>query len=375
MANCFTTIRWGRMDRALCYYGSMVCGQCSSPLVKGICQHCSPASSPSSQTDREVSTQHSQSRGLIPYDLSSSFGAEDQRPSTWKKELKKKIDAHKKRKLDFGPDMEPSAQEEPITDAGGEEKPDAKIQTAFTSSESANEANSNSSLDYNLTESKSGVSNRKVISLHPPGIPAAATNRLARAPLKHSKGRTGANQKKLDLDLTPAAQDSRESETMRHLPTQTAAQIQAPFEILFSRLLTGLIDLALASLLGSSLVLIATSFLPGSLPSIETFIACTVASGSLFLFSSFFLLHLCGQTPGMLATDLKLVGIQNSQPPLLDIALRVFLFPVVAATLIGLIWAIFDEKQRCWHDHASRTKIVPGSQVSEPYKDTDKKEA
>ena len=367
------------MDRALCYYGSMVCGQCSSPLVKGICQHCSPSSSPSNQTDREVSAQHSQGRGLIPYDLSSSFGAEDQRPSTWKKELREKIDAHKKRKLNFGPDMESSPQEEPITDAGEKEKPDAKIETALTSSESANEANkdprSNSSLNYNLTESKSGVSNRKVISLHPPSIPPAATNRLARSTLKHSKGRTGVNQKKLDLDLTPGAQDNRDSETMRQLPTQTAAQIQAPFEILFSRLLTGLIDLALASLLGSSLVLIATSLLPGSLLSIETFIACTVASGSLFLFSSLFLLHLCGQTPGMLATDLKLVGIQNTQPPLLDIVLRVFLFPVVAATLIGLLWAIFDEKQRCWHDHASRTKIVPGRQVSEPYKNTDEKQA
>lgn len=355
----------------------MVCGQCSSPLVKGICQNCSPISPPSNQAGKEGSTQPSQGHGLIPYDLSSSFGAEDQRPSTWKKELREKVDAHKKRRLDFGPDMGSFSQEEPITEAR-EGMPGTKTEKALTSSESANKANkdsSNSSLHYNLTESKSGPPSRKVISLHPPGMSTAATKKAARSTLKHSKGKTGTNQKKLGLDLVPEARVNRAPEKTRQPPNQMAAQIQAPFEILFSRLLTGLIDLGLASLLGSSLVLIANSLLPGSLLSIETFIACAVASGSLFLFSSFFLLHLCGQTPGMLATDLKLVGIQDTHPPLLDIAVRVLLFPIVAATLIGLLWAIFDEKQRCWHDHASRTKVAPGNQVSALHNKTDKKRA
>jgi uncharacterized RDD family membrane protein YckC len=353
----------------------MVCGQCSSPLVKGSCPNCSPASPPSSQTEKEASTQPSSGRGLIPYDLSSSFGTEDQQDSTWKKELRKKIDAHKKRKSNFRSDMESSLQEQ-STANGGEEPSGAKTEETLASSESVPEGNkSSSSLNYNLTGSKSGAPRRKVIPLHPPDLSTAAARHLARPTLKNPKGKTGDNQRRLDLDLTPAVRANQAPEITRLPPTSMAAQIHAPFEILFSRLLTGLIDLALASLLGSSLVLIATSFLSGNLFSTETAIACAIASGALSLFSSFFLLYLCGQTPGMLATDLRLVGIQDNHPPLLDIAVRVLLFPIVAVTLVGLLWAVFDEKQRCWHDHASRTKIAPVSQRSDAHDSTAEKRA
>ena len=130
-------------------------------------------------------------------------------------------------------------------------------------------------------------------------------------------------------------------------------------EILFSRMLSGLIDLVTAVAVGGSTVMVA-SLGNGSGVLSETLLRDTLATaGAFFFFSTTLLLYLSGQTLGMLATELWLVAEDQNRPRLSDIVLRVLSFLVVTASLLGLIWALFDARQLCWHDHLSKTRVVP----------------
>ncbi len=84
-----------------------------------------------------------------------------------------------------------------------------------------------------------------------------------------------------------------------------------------------------------------------------------VTAGAFFFFSTTLLLYLSGQTLGMLATELSLVADDQKRPRLSDIVLRVLSFLAVTPSLVGLLWALFDARQLCWHDHLSKTRIVP----------------
>ena len=132
-------------------------------------------------------------------------------------------------------------------------------------------------------------------------------------------------------------------------------------EVLFSRFLSGIVDLFFPVFLGTAFTIVASLlldldlFYAGSVKWIALF------SFSFFLFNSLFFLLTSGQTLGMIATDLHLVG-ESEEEGLTPTAvlLRVLFFIPSVVTVIGLAWAIFDPLCRCFHDLVSRTRVVPG---------------
>ena len=130
-------------------------------------------------------------------------------------------------------------------------------------------------------------------------------------------------------------------------------------EILFSRLLGGLIDGVAAVVAGGTAGLLAALYTGAGVLS-EAFVRDVVLiAGVFFFFSSTFLLYLSGQTLGMVATELRLATDDGKSPRLSDIILRVFSLLIVTVSLVGLLWALFDRRRLCWHDYFSRTRVVP----------------
>ncbi len=130
-------------------------------------------------------------------------------------------------------------------------------------------------------------------------------------------------------------------------------------EILFSRLLGGLIDGVAAVVAGSAAGFLIALYTGASVLS-EVFVRDVVLiAGVFFFFSSTFLLYLSGQTLGMVATEIRLATHDGKSPRLSDIILRVFLLLCVTVSLVGLLWALFDRRWLCWHDYFSKTRVVP----------------
>ena len=132
-------------------------------------------------------------------------------------------------------------------------------------------------------------------------------------------------------------------------------------EVLFSRFLSGIVDLFFPVFLGTAFTVVASLLL-----NLDLFYASSVKwialfSFSFFLFNSLFFLLTSGQTLGMIATNLHLVG-ESEEEGLTPTAvlLRVLFFIPSVITVIGLAWAIFDPLCRCFHDLVSRTRVVPG---------------
>lgn len=130
-------------------------------------------------------------------------------------------------------------------------------------------------------------------------------------------------------------------------------------EILFSRLLGGLIDGVAAVVAGGAVGFLAARHTGAVLFSEAVLRDVVLITGVFFIFSSTFLLYLSGQTLGMVATELRLATDDGKPPRLSDIILRVFSLLFVTASLVGLLWALFDRRQLCWHDYFSRTRVVP----------------
>jgi len=66
-----------------------------------------------------------------------------------------------------------------------------------------------------------------------------------------------------------------------------------------------------------------------------------------------------GQTLGMQAWRIKLVGFDGTRPKAGRIILRCLGAPLSAACLgLGYLWCLFDNNGRYWHDYLSRTELV-----------------
>jgi uncharacterized RDD family membrane protein YckC len=79
-----------------------------------------------------------------------------------------------------------------------------------------------------------------------------------------------------------------------------------------------------------------------------------------YFFNSLYFFWTAGRTPGMALTDLQLSGEDSEQPPFVSAVIRILLFLPVAASVVGLVLALFDSECRTLHDRLSRTKIVAG---------------
>lgn len=214
--------------------------------------------------------------------------------------------------------------------------------------------------DYRLSEStqkrskrtavrlvkKTGVS--RAIAEKPVIRPPVRSHRTSRSQLPKQRALT------LEVPLAPPAISSPVREEEISTP-----EVGISHEVIFSRLLAGMIDLLLPFLIAFIFTFSASQIL-----NFDFFSANSVRLGALFslcffFLNSFFFLILSGQTPGMYLTDLQLVGEESKNVSFPSLALRILLFLPVAVTVLGLLWGVFDPWCRCVHDRASKTRIIP----------------
>ena len=142
-------------------------------------------------------------------------------------------------------------------------------------------------------------------------------------------------------------------------PERAVAARQISREVLFSRLLAGMVDLLLPALMGFLFAFSASSVLNFDLLTVTSLRFGLVFFLSFYFLNSLFFLFTTRQTPGMYLTDLQLTGERSEDIPFGSICLRIGLFLPVAITLVGLAWFFFDPSCRCLHDRLSRTRVVP----------------
>lgn len=131
-------------------------------------------------------------------------------------------------------------------------------------------------------------------------------------------------------------------------------------EILFSRILAGILDLLLPVATGVLFVFAACWFLKldfFSPPATYSWVALALG---FYFFNSFYFFWTAGQTPGMSVTDLQLTGEDSEEPALVSVAIRIVLFLPVVASVVGLAVALFDSECRALHDRLSKTRVIPG---------------
>lgn len=129
--------------------------------------------------------------------------------------------------------------------------------------------------------------------------------------------------------------------------------------ILLSRTLAGLVDLIFVVLCTAALILAADSFSGIVVLDRVSVIEFALLFLLVFFQYSVFFLATSGQTVGMMITDLRITGIAGSRPSIGQLFARCFGFLVSLLVLgAGLLWSLFDRKNRCFHDRLSDTSVV-----------------
>ena len=165
------------------------------------------------------------------------------------------------------------------------------------------------------------------------------------------------------LHLKPDVPIARRVEDEPELEVVEEEEPKVSKEILFSRFLSGIVDLVLPLLMGFTFTIVASFLLGFDLLTPSSIKWIGLFALSFFFFNSVFFFMTSGQTPGMIVTDLRLVREnEDDEVSVGAILLRVLLFLPSALTVIGLAWAIFDPMCRCLHDLLSRTRIEPVSE-------------
>ena len=131
-------------------------------------------------------------------------------------------------------------------------------------------------------------------------------------------------------------------------------------EILFSRVLAGILDLLLPVATAVLFVFAACWFLSLDFFSPSATYSWLLLALGFYFFNSLYFFWTAGRTPGMSVTDLQLSGEDSEEPPFIWVVVRIVLFLPVAATVVGLILALFDSECRALHDRLSRTKVISG---------------
>ena len=129
--------------------------------------------------------------------------------------------------------------------------------------------------------------------------------------------------------------------------------------ILLSRTLSGLIDLIFIVLCTGAFI-ISVDYFSGI---VILDAVSLIEYGGLFLLIYFlysiFFLAASGQTVGMMITDLRIVGIEGSRPSIGQLFSRCFGYLLSVVVFgAGLVWSLFDRKNRCFHDRFSNTSIT-----------------
>ena len=307
----------------------MRCPHCGDQTFEGRCPRCG--------------SQTGSAQEPIRFDFSSrQAAADDSKRGHWRSELKRRLDEH------YGRNQKPDE------DSRTKNKPGTSTQTA---GESAAER---PLFDYRLAEPREGESRRKIVRLAKQGRTAApvAEKPLIRAPVKPRRNSEirSPRQRRLTLQVAEVG-----AENPPAIQTEEADEGQKGVsrEIIFSRLLAGIIDLSLPLVLATLFTLTASTILNFDLLSSSSIQAGVTFSLCFYFLNSFFFLALSGQTPGMYLTDLQLIGEDSTELTARSLFLRITLFLPVSATVVGLLWGIFDPWCRCLHDRLSGTRVVP----------------
>ncbi|RPJ62237.1 MAG: RDD family protein [Acidobacteria bacterium] len=131
-------------------------------------------------------------------------------------------------------------------------------------------------------------------------------------------------------------------------------------EILFSRVLAGILDLLVP--VGTAVVFVfaACWFLRLDFFSPSATYSWLLLALGFYFFNSLYFFWSAGRTPGMSITDLQLTGEDSEDAPFISVVLRILLFLPVVATVVGLVLALFDSECRALHDRLSKTRIISG---------------
>jgi len=77
-----------------------------------------------------------------------------------------------------------------------------------------------------------------------------------------------------------------------------------------------------------------------------------------------------GQTPGKMATGVKIVNARGENPGIWRALLRETVGKLVSSVffLLGYLWAGWDSRKRAWHDHIAGTYPIraPGRAAQDP---------
>jgi uncharacterized RDD family membrane protein YckC len=79
-----------------------------------------------------------------------------------------------------------------------------------------------------------------------------------------------------------------------------------------------------------------------------------------FVYSLYFLyLTASKQTIGMMITELRVIGIEETRPRFHKLLQRCFWHLISLLIFgIGLLWGIFDRNNMCLHDRLSNTRVI-----------------
>jgi uncharacterized RDD family membrane protein YckC len=271
----------------------------------------------------------------------SSDAGKERKQVDWKEELKKKLDQRIERRKEHTIQLE--------EDSAGTEGEEELIETPptlfkykldralrSTSVTSAGETHSKPKKDQHVFEEP--LIRRKPIR-----------------PLQRPPGQQ-------TLHLRPAPPITMKTEEKIEESAIEEEEQRISKEILFSRFLSGIVDLVLPMLMGFAFTIVASFLLDFDLFAPSSMKWIGLFALSFFFFNSLFFFLTSGQTPGMVVTDLQLVGEHKTDDiTLTAILLRVMFFLPSALTVVGLGWAIFDPLCRCLHDLVSGTRIEPAS--------------
>lgn len=173
--------------------------------------------------------------------------------------------------------------------------------------------------------------------------------------------RSSPRQGALHLEPLPSQKGLEEDKT----DVAASQEEQVSREILFSRFLSGIIDLCLPILTGFAFVFSASWILGFDFFMADSLEWAALISVFLFFLTSLFFLTTSQQTPGMYLTQLRIIrdGVETEMDPedirLSSILIRVLFFLPVVLSGIGLVWGIFDPLRRCGHDFLSGTRVIP----------------
>jgi uncharacterized RDD family membrane protein YckC len=186
----------------------------------------------------------------------------------------------------------------------------------------------------------------------PPGLASEVVPREEPAEASVLSGPRRPAQKTLSLEPLIA-------EVRKPRPEEDAKSVVSK-EILFSRILAGILDLLLPVATAVLFVFAACWFLNLDFFSPSATYSWLVLALGFYFFNSLYFFWSAGRTPGMSAAELQLCGEDSEDPPFASVVIRIVLFLPVVATLVGLVVALFDGECRALHDRLSKTKIVAG---------------